>query len=437
MTPLTALCWIGGILAGPPPAADTLALAHVTVLPMNGDGVLPHRTVLVADGRIVRIEADSIALPAGARVIDARDKFLLPGLADMHVHLTTRDELPMFVGNGVLVVRDLNGSPETLAWRDSIAAGTLEGPRLFVSGPMLAGGGIPWRNKVTPTTAAEAEAVVRAQASAGYDQIKIYDGISRDVFDAAVRTARTLGMLSSGHIPASVGFAGVLASGMDGLEHLDKTVQAAFGHDLDTLRIPAIADSIRHAGMWVTPTLESMIQLALTGTGGYDSLMARPEARASPSDLRDFWTSVTGRLNRDRPRPSGSRYNPWTDFQLRLAGALAQAGVPLLAGTDLPNAVLVPGYSLHDELDAMLEAGLTRYQVLVAATSNPARFERQADDWGSVAVGRRADLLLVDANPLADLATLRRPAGAVVQGRWLDRADLARLRRASPPDPAR
>ena len=351
----------------------------------------------------------------------------------MHVHLSTPDEFPMYVGNGVLTVRDLNGSPETLAWRDSVARGVMFGPRLFVSGPMIAGGDIPWRNKVMPTTAAEAESVVLAQKAAGYDLIKIYDGISKPVFDATIATAKRVGMLSTGHIPASVGFDGVLASGMNGLEHLDKTVFAANGHELDTLKIPSIVQRIKTAGVWVTPTLESMIQLSLIGSGGYDSLLARPEARNAPASLRDFWTSVTVRIKGTRPRLTDAPCNPWCAYQLRLAGALAAAGVPLLAGTDLPNAVLVPGFSLHRELHVLVDAGLTRYQALEAATSAPARFFGQSADWGTVAVGQRADLVLANGNPLDDLSVLSEPAGVVMRGRWFDAGELARMRRGVAP----
>ena len=215
---------------------------------------------------------------------------------------------------------------------------------------------------------------------------------------------------------------------MTGLEHLDKTVFAVTAHDLDTLLIPSIVDRISRAGVWVTPTLASMIQLAKVGSGKYDSLMARPEALAAPADIREFWSTVTVRLKGNRTPAPGIRYNSWTEYQLRLAGALARAGVPMLAGTDLPNAVLVPGHSLHDELAALLEAGLTRYQALVAATSAPPKFFHQEAEWGTVAPGKRAMLLLVDANPLDDLHTLAAPAGVLLGDRWLDRDQLAALR---------
>ena len=415
-------------------AADTLVITRVNVLPMDRETptVLEQQTVVIADGRIVALgPSGSVRTPRGARTVDGRGKFLLPALADMHVHLTTADELPMYVGYGVLTVRDLNGSPETLAWRAATASGALVGPRIFASGPMLAGPEIPWRNKITPTSATQADSIVRAQKAAGYDQIKIYDGISKEAFDAAMAAAKQLGMPVSGHIPATVGFDGVLAAGLN-LEHLDKTVFAVTRHQLDTLLIPSIVARIKAAGVWVTPTLESMVQLSKIATGQFDSLMTRPEAVASPKALREFWSSISARLRGNRSLPPNARCNPWCEYQLRLAGALAKAGVPLLAGTDLPNAVLVPGYSLHRELETLVDAGATPFQALVAATIAPARFFGQESEWGSVAVGRHANLLLLERNPIVDIGATARPFAVVLGGRLIGERELARLRREQP-----
>lgn len=409
-------------------ASDTLVIADVNVLPMNRSVVLDHQTVVIADGRIVALgPANSVATPSGARVIDGRGKYLMPGLADMHVHLTSADELPMYVGKGVLTVRDLNGSPETLEWRADVARGAIVGPRIFASGPMIAGPGTPWRNKVTPTTAAETESFIRAQKAAGYDQIKIYDGITKVVFDAAIATANRLGLPASGHIPATVGLDGALAAGLS-LEHIDKTVFAVTQHELDTARIPSIVARIKRAGVWVTPTLESMVQLSYLSAGRFDSLMSRPEALAAPAALHDYWTAISIRFRGNRQLPP-SYCSAACEYQMKLAGALAQAGVPMLAGTDLPNAVLVPGYSLIRELQVLVDAGLTPYQALVSATSAPARFFGQEKEWGTVAVGQRANLYMIERNPLDDVAVLDRPYGVVLDGRWIDEKELARLRR--------
>lgn len=409
-------------------AADTLAFLDVSVIPMDRPIVLEHQTVVVADGRIVAMgPTRSVPAPAGARIIDGKGKFLMPALADMHVHLTTTDELPMYVGYGVTVVRDLNGSPETLAWREATATGALIGPRLLVSAPMIAGNTVPWRNKVTPANAAEADSIVRAFKAAGYDQIKIYDGITKAVFDASMASAKQVGLRTSGHIPATVGFDGVLAAGLN-LEHLDKTVYATTQHQLDTTLIPSIVNRIKRSGVWVTPTIESMVQLSKIASGRFDSLMSRPEAVAAPAGLREFWGSISSRLRGDRKLPPTAYCNPYCEYQMRLTGALAKAGVPMLAGTDLPNAVLVPGYSLVRELEVMVASGATPFQALVSATAAPARFLGEDKDWGTVAPGKRANLMLIDRTPMTDVTALRAIAGVVLNGTWIGDRELARMR---------
>ncbi len=409
-------------------AVDTLAFMDVSVIPMDRPVVLEHQTVVVIDGRIVAMgPVKTIFPPRGARLIQGQGKFLLPALADMHVHVTTPDELPMYVGYGVLTIRDLNGSPETLAWREATATGALLGPRIFVSAPMIAGGNIPWRNKVMPTSAAEADSLVRAFKVAGYDQIKIYDGITKPVFDASMAAAKQVGLRASGHIPVTVGFDGVLAAGL-GLEHLDKTVYATTQHALDTTLIPSIVARVKRSGVWVTPTLESMVQLSKIASGRFDSLMIRPEAIAAPTGLREFWTSISSRLRGDRRLPPTALCNPWCEYQMRLAGALARADVPMLAGTDLPNAVLVPGYSLIRELEVMVAAGATPFQALVSATAAPARFFGEEQEWGTVATGKRANLMLIERTPMNDVTALRALAGVVLNGKWIGERDLARMR---------
>ena len=168
MIALSVVATTSSAQAGRTVASDTIAVVDVTVLPMASSAVLAHQTLIAANGRVLEMgPVASVRVPASSRRIDGRGKFLLPGLADMHVHLTTVDELPMYIGYGVLTVRDLNGSPQTLDWRSATASGRLLGPRIFASGPMLAGGDIPWKNKVIPKSADEARAAVLAQKAAG------------------------------------------------------------------------------------------------------------------------------------------------------------------------------------------------------------------------------------------------------------------------------
>jgi len=401
------------------PLEPATAFVDVTVVPMDHERLLPHQTVVVVGERVADLgPVGDVTPPPGARIVDGRNRYLVPGLADMHVHSSSDSlELRLYLANGVTTIRDLNGSPRLLAWRDAIAAGRMEGPRLLVSGPLIAGPDVPWRNKVVPRSPEEGRAVVRAQKAAGYDYIKIYDGVPADVYMAVIDEARRQGMMVTGHIPQSVGLAGVLAAHQN-LEHLDKIVFSAWGHAFDPSRIPSIADSIKRAGVWDTPTLLSMERLALLNRGKGDSLMQLPGVSLASSENRAYWTELNKQMTHAMPVNPAYRFNPFVDFQILLLRGLVDAGVPLLAGTDTPNAMLVPGYSLLDELDALADAGLSPYRVLEMATSNPARFTGGEAAPGIIERGRRADLLLLGANPLASLHALRERVGIMAGGKW-------------------
>jgi imidazolonepropionase-like amidohydrolase len=182
-----------------------VAIVDVTVIPIVAAGTLPRQTVLIRDGRIVAMGPNaSVRAPANARVIDGRGKFLVPGLVDAHVHLEEEADLPQFVAAGVTTVRDLMGSPETLAWRKQTEDGAMLGPRIIAAGPLFAGPQVPWRKKFTTEDPDSARAEVRRQHAAGYDLVKIYDGLTAPVYAAVMDEARTLGITATGHIPAAV-----------------------------------------------------------------------------------------------------------------------------------------------------------------------------------------------------------------------------------------
>ena len=412
-----------------------VAFVDVAVIPMTDAGVRPHQTVVIQDGVIAAVgEVSSVTPPAGAVVIDGRGRFLMPGLVDAHVHLMEEADLQQFLFYGVTTVRNLLGSPETLAWKRAIAARTLVGPRIVTSGPAFAGAEVPWRNKVVPTDADAARAEVRRQHDAGYDLIKIYDGISPSLYAAIASEAARLGMRMTGHIPADVHLAGVLAAKQD-LEHTDKLVFDVWGHALDAARIDSIASMVRSAGVFVTPTIASMQQLARIGSGDFDALVARPEARRVGAETLAHWCGVSSRLRGNRRPGPGVRYNPWTDFQMDVVAGLQRAGVPLLAGTDYPNATLAAGSALLEEIRALADAGLTPFEALAAATTTAAKAIGDSSS-GVISRGARADMVLLNANPLVDLQALEVNEGVMVAGRWFSRSELDRLAPARPSAPA-
>lgn len=415
-----------------PPAPAAYAITGASVIPMDRERVLRRHTVLVRDGRIAAIGPDGrVRIPAAATRIDGRGKFLLPGLADMHVHLLDRSELLAYAANGVTTVLNLHGLGRHLAWRDSLARGRLLGPRLFTSGPIVDGDPPTRSTNVVVTTAAQAESVVVAHKAAGFDFLKIYDNVPPDLYRVLAVTARRVGLPMVGHLPTPVGLEGFLeARGQVGLEHVEELLPF-FRDGRDTAGVGRVAQALAAAGVWVTPTV-TVHASALAQSRGWAAVRARPAMRyMSPATEQMWGWEPTGRGNDGNPA-ARERYERTVGFFERsLIPALHRAGVRLLAGTDAPIAAIIPGFALGEEIETLHRSGLSRHEALRAATANAAEFVGRRGEFGVISVGASADLLLLDADPLADLRALARPRGVMLRGSWLSRewldAALARL----------
>ena len=423
---LTLLCGLAGAVAAQGPAPEPVTVFRdVNVVPMDRERVLPHRTVVVRGGRIAALLPAGAAVPAGARVVEGNGlAWLIPGLADMHVHLLDRDELLLYLANGITTVRNLHGLPRHLAWRDSIAAGALPGPRLVTSGPIVDGDPPSRATNTVVRTAADVERVVTEQKAAGYDAIKIYDNLPRDLYEALVRSARRHGLPVVGHVPTPVGLDGLLAvRGQRGIEHVEELLPF-FADGRDTAGLGAMAKGLARAGVWVTPTL-TVHRSALDQARDWPADQARPElAFLNPATARSWGWSVAGEGRAASPA-AAARFARTTEFFERsLVPALHRAGVGLLAGSDAPIPTIMPGFALADELRALARAGLTPYEALATATSNPARFLGRESEIGTVAPGRAADLVLLSADPLADIANVERRLGVMAAGRWYHQTEL-------------
>ena len=414
-------------------AADDTVITRVNVISMLDPGIQADRDVTVRDGRILSIGAGGSPVPADARVIDGTDRFLIPGLAEMHAHVPVerayRDEvLFLWVANGVTTARGMLGDPSHLALRDDLLAHRVLGPRLITSGPSFSG-----RSAGGPGAVAER---VRAQHEAGYDFLKIHPGLSADEFEALATTARETGITFAGHVTASVGLWRSLAAGQTTVDHLDGYFNvlvpddvrppegAAFSFGLglapfvDAARVGAAAERTRQSGGAVVPT-ETLLENTANAPE-WEAMTRRPEFRYLPGDLRQRYVE---RQRRVAPRIDAASAAAFLATRKALIKALHDAGVPVLLGSDSPQTFNVPGFSIHRELESMLAAGLTPFEALATGTSAPASFFGTSD-WGAIAPGRAADLILLTANPLIDIAATRRIEGVMVRGRWLDRAEL-------------
>ncbi len=435
-------------VAATPAAAvseDVTAFVDVTVLDFAAQtpaaGRQGGQTVLVRGPRIVAAgPAAQIEIPESARRIDGRGKFLMPGLADMHVHFQDTDSLSLFLANGITTVRNLFGLPLHLRLRTEIERGEVLGPRIYTAGPILDVLPPVWPNSEIVGSAEDVERAVRAHHAAGYDFIKLYPRFTAEMYQAAIKTAKEVGISVIGHNQYGLPFDEVLMH-QQSLEHLDGYSRALlpdteqlggldFGSrqrawvDMDPEKLAAIVETTVEAGIWNCPTLTVLHEVRATEDEA-DARLQRPEMRYLPPTLLEWWkgTAVV-------PAEQAQAYRAGHPSRLRLVRALYDAGAPLLVGTDTPNPFVVPGFSIHQELAYFVDAGLTPLETLRIATLGAADYLDAEQEFGRVAVGLAADLLLLEADPLTDVGNLREPAGVMVHGTWLPSTELERMLQA-------
>jgi imidazolonepropionase-like amidohydrolase len=431
-----------------------VAFVNVNVIPMDRERVLKDQTVIIRDGRIAEIgDAGRVKAPAGAMRIDGRGKYLVPGLIDMHTHLFSDDEFPdslagdelmVMLANGVTTIRLMIGTPEHLVLRERIAKGEMVGPTLYVASPQITGrkSGAVFNGRVV-TTAEEARLAVRDFKAAGYDFIKITNYITRPVYDAVIETAGKVGIRVIGHVDTQVGVERALAARQQ-IEHLDAYLEAVLKDDspiktsvsdvglfrkqnwesldyIDERKVKQIAQATAKAGVYSTPTL-TFFKITF-GTGASDEeIRSRPDYRFTPSKLRESWDKAGKRIW--AAPPTEARRREYVRVRNLLVKQIHEAGGKIMAGSDTPEWFLLYGWSLHRELRSLVEAGLSPYAALEAATRTPAEYLNALDTFGTIARGKRADLVLLEANPLNNIANTEKRAGVMAQGKWMPEAEL-------------
>jgi imidazolonepropionase-like amidohydrolase len=426
---------------GPPPTA----FVDVAVLPLDREAVLTGQTVLVQGERIVAVgPRASVHVPRSARIVEGRGRFLMPGLIESHAHLVREDDLRLYLARGITTVRNMWGAPIHLEWRERIRKGELLGPSIVTAGPIVDGEPPHHDGSLVLREPGEVDAAIALHRKLGYDFVKVYSGLRPDVYRRLVAAAHAAGLPVAGHVPYSVGLRGVLDAGQDTVEHLtgviaalqtdsspvrDKVDFASRSHQIDFVdesRLPALARRARERGLWSCPT--RVVMLSWGPAAEARARLARPEMKYVPGCVRSSWEPGPDRTEAlDRYRREQALFD-------RVLRALRDADARIVVGTDTGNPLVVPGFSVHDELELLERAGLTRYQALRAATAEPAELLRRstpplraAGQLGVVAAGARADLLLLEGNPLEDLSATRRIAGVMARGRWLEAGELEPL----------
>lgn len=446
-------------------AADRpVAVVDASIVDVRAGRVVPHGTVVVRGTRISAVgPANHVLIPADAIIIDGKGKFVIPGLWDMHVHAaqswpgqqTAFGQL--FVANGVTGIRDMYGKMKSIdAWRTRVGARDPQTPRIVASGHLLDGPSPLWGGSVVASTPADGRRAVDSLLGAGADFIKVYSFLARDVFFAIAAEAQQRGVPFAGHVPIVVGAAEASDAGQRSIEHLTNVTLGCADREQEFLdqRIAAAASTggrdslLRVVPQQTMPVISGLnpakcrslgARFAANGTRNVPTLtqlrgaaymdessLARdPRLGYLDSQTVDAWANpASDDRFKSRTADDWARAKVLFATQKRVVGELYHGGAPLLAGTDTPNPYCLPGFGLHDELQLLVEAGVTPLDALRAATLNVGKFLGKADLIGSVVVGGFADLVVLDANPLLDIRNTTRIRAVISNGVYLNRSTL-------------
>jgi imidazolonepropionase-like amidohydrolase len=451
--------------------SSPLLLLHATIIDATGAAPKTDMSVIISGGRITGLgPARELPVPAGARVVDAIGKFLIPGLWDMHIHLddpelwpthVSREEkervFPLLIANGITGVRDMGGSLEQLQeWRQKIILGQMLGPRMVISGPFVDGNypEFDWLGSLRVTTEAEGREAVRSLHRRGADFIKVYNTIPRAAYFGLADEAKKLGVVFAGHVPDRIGAAEASDAGQKSMEHMqglllacsakedafrkeiaetydepkaaltpldrgDPAVLASFSKE----KCDALFARFARNGTWQCPTLHNNWRHAHS----FDKVLTNdPRACYYPRSFREYWKKRS--LDDQKHPEREARLQAYYLKLFALVTDMRRAGVNILAGSDAgANEYSFPGFSLHDELAELVAAGLTPMEALQSSTLNAAKYLGMADAFGTVEAGKMADLVLLEANPLDDINNTRKIAGVILGGRLIDKVELQQL----------
>ena len=419
--------------------AQAVAITGVTVVDTAGGPPRAGMTVLVEGERISAVARDGeLALTHSTALVDGTGKFLMPGLWDMHVHWHDPRYLGLFIANGVTGVRMMASDARHLAQRKDIAEGALLGPRLVLAGAIVDGPKPFWPGSIAASSEADGREAVRRTREEGFDYVKVYSLLPREVFFAVASEAKKSGIPFVGHVPDAVRVSEASIAGMKSIEHLTGMLLAVSSMEgelrrelaatpkpppgvgrrvlesYDARKAASLFATLKANGTWQVPTFTVLY------SGAYaNELKNDPRLRYMPAGVRTLWAAA-----REREPEQIANQRRFFDRRLQLVGEMHRAGVGILAGSDVLNPYCFPGFSLHDELEWLVKAGLHPLAALQAATRNPAIFLGREADFGVVRAGKLADLVLLDADPTLDIRNTRRIAAVVAAGRLYSRADL-------------
>lgn len=420
---LLASCLLVSCAPGEPQTVFT----NVSVIPMDSELILEDQTVVIEGDRIVQVAPSSeVNAASNATIIDGDGKYLMPGLAEMHGHVPPTDPGPdapdyfdneyvestlfLYISAGVTTVRGMLGYENQLELKERVNSGELIGPNLYLAGPSFNGNTIS-----SPEQAAER---VREHKEEGWDLLKVHPGLSLEEYDAMAAMAHEVGITFGGHVPADVGVIHAIESGQITIDHVDGYVnylQQFEGEEMEE-KLADVIQLTKEHNVWIIPTMA--LWETIIGAADYDAMKQYDELKYIPEAVKQNYFDFA-----DNPQSGYSSDNPQEHAELRtqILSEMNKAGVKILMGTDAPQLFSVPGISIHRELPHMKAAGMSNYEIIESGTKNVGEYFADWDEFGTIAEGQRADLILLDGNPFEDLSHIKDHSGVMVQGKWYSR----------------
>jgi len=414
-----------------------IVFTSVNVVPMDSEKIIENSMVAVKDGKVTAI-GKKLKYRKDALVIDAKGKYLMPGLAEMHAHVPPNENIEshkevlfLFAANGITTIRGMLGHPKHLELRSMINSGEVFGPRFYTTGPSF--------NGLSVKTAERGAEMVREQKAAGYDYLKLHPGLTKETFAAVSSTAREAGIPFAGHVSFGVGVWRAIDAGYSSIDHMDGFVEAMvpgiesmveqqtglFGMFVadraDASVIPKLMKELKEKNIWVVPTQSLADRWFSAGFTG-EEFLKDPDSKYMDRKIVNQWIDSKKNLMSNEQYDS-KKIDDFIKLRRKLIYECQQNGVGLLLGCDAPQVFNVPGFSTHNELKYLVDAGLTPYQALRTGTVNVATYLKLADA-GTIKPGAIADLILINGNPLTDITSTKKVEGVMVQGKWLSKSEI-------------
>lgn len=415
---------------------QTILFKGANLIPMTSDTIYKDFDLMVKGSEIEAI-GKNLNKPKGVIQVNARGKYIIPGLADMHVHIErfeNEEDLRLFPLYGVTTVRNMDGRKKVLEWRKKINERKIMGPQIYTAGKILEGNNPFWDDTQVVTDSAMAANIVSAQFSEGYDFIKVYHTLGKEAYSAVVEAARRNNSYVSGHTPNGVGIWKVLAERQKSIEHFDGYLEEMeadtspfkerwtwlkmyFAVPIDDSKMKVLVDSTVKYKVWNVPTLVQTEKIAPLAT--IEEWYESEQMQIVPDYILKEWAPENFEHLKYLDKTEQELLKQGRINRFKFLKELYDRSSLILAGTDTPNPFVIPGYSLTEELALFVEAGLSPYQALKSATVDSALFTH-CQNWGTLEEGKRADLVVLDANPLEKIENLEEISGVMVNGLWLD-----------------